>query len=424
MIETQILGSAVGVQRGDVIDNSETTTLPSLGNGVITGKFKRGRTDKPFKVTSDNFRALLGHEPNNPSYMAVEDAFKRGISEVQVLRVGSSSSSSGSGGSTGGGGSGGGNPIQCIPTATTMTMTIDPSVTPPSVVTIAVNNNPAKTLSIYTDEEELALSLFLAPDGTSFAFLGSTGFGIVPREDGTKAIIDIAGLSIDGVTFNETLYDPRGGFSIFDGQQRVYATDIVPEVNTVVITRTPNTQPSDDMYYMYGGNETGNPIVLSSCAKAVMPITTTCTPKSAAFRDDDYYPDFTQISSVHARYRVNDGAWINYTDNPNVYSTQESLIKAFLQSIQDIDGNKLFATSYDPEGLSTPFYCPEGAYGVYSGTTMDNPSVSFTQRYFDKLMSTKIDFEATANESADLVNVMFDGSQSVSSCALAFWAYR
>lgn len=88
MIESKILGSAPGIQRQDVIDKSETTVLPSLTNGVITGRFKRGRMDKPFKVTSNNYKALLGHDPSNPSYLAVEDTFKRGVSEVSVLRVG------------------------------------------------------------------------------------------------------------------------------------------------------------------------------------------------------------------------------------------------------------------------------------------------------------------------------------------------
>ena len=89
MIESKTLGSAAGVQYQGVIDKTETNSLPSLANGVIVGRFKRGRTDKLFKVTAANYQALLGRDPSNPSYMAVEDAFKRGISEVSILRVGS-----------------------------------------------------------------------------------------------------------------------------------------------------------------------------------------------------------------------------------------------------------------------------------------------------------------------------------------------
>lgn len=89
MIETQILGDAVGIQRGQVIDKSETTALPSLANGVIVGRFKRGRMDKSFTVTANNYQALLGHDPSNPNYLAVEDLFALGVSEVNVRRLGS-----------------------------------------------------------------------------------------------------------------------------------------------------------------------------------------------------------------------------------------------------------------------------------------------------------------------------------------------
>lgn len=91
MIESKILGAAVGVQRQDVIDKSESTDLPSMSNGVITGRFKRGRTDKPFVVTSDTYQALLGRDPANASYLAVEDAFKRGVSQITIMRIGATS---------------------------------------------------------------------------------------------------------------------------------------------------------------------------------------------------------------------------------------------------------------------------------------------------------------------------------------------
>lgn len=90
MIESNILGAAVGIQNQGVIDKSEGTSLPSTGGAVIIGCFKRGRMDKPFTVTASNYQALLGHDPSNPSYLVVEDAFKRGVSELTVRRVGSS----------------------------------------------------------------------------------------------------------------------------------------------------------------------------------------------------------------------------------------------------------------------------------------------------------------------------------------------
>lgn len=112
MIESKILGSAVGIQRQDVIDNTESNVLPSLANGVFMGRYKRGRMDKPFKVTSENYRSLLGHDPSNPSYLAVEDAFKRGIREVNILRIG-----------------GVGTPVQAIAGVSYIKL-----ITPPSVI--------------------------------------------------------------------------------------------------------------------------------------------------------------------------------------------------------------------------------------------------------------------------------------------------
>lgn len=90
MIESKTLGAAAGIQRQDVIDNSETTVLPSLNKAVMIGRFKRGRTDKSFTVTTTNYKAMLGYDPSNKSYLAVEDAFKRGISQIDIMRTGNS----------------------------------------------------------------------------------------------------------------------------------------------------------------------------------------------------------------------------------------------------------------------------------------------------------------------------------------------
>lgn len=88
MIESKTLGAVVGIQRQGVIDKSESTALPSTSNAMIVGNFRRGRTNKPFEVTLDNYQALLGYEPTNPSYATVEDVLKQGVSSVWVMRTG------------------------------------------------------------------------------------------------------------------------------------------------------------------------------------------------------------------------------------------------------------------------------------------------------------------------------------------------
>lgn len=98
MIESKILGAAVGIQRQGLIDKSDSIELPSISNTLIVGKFRRGRTDRPFKVSLGNYRSLLGYDPLNKDYNAVEDVLKQGVSSVWVRRVGKTGSSPNNGG--------------------------------------------------------------------------------------------------------------------------------------------------------------------------------------------------------------------------------------------------------------------------------------------------------------------------------------
>ena len=119
------------------------------------------------------------------------------------------------------------------------------------------------------DEFELFSVIALAPDGTSYAFMSNESVGI--SIGFPEAEFAISGLSIDGVTFDNTIYDPKDGFvpDYYTGLE-VTATNIVPEINTVTIMPTIGVEPSDDLYYSYGGDDSGTPIVLRSCAKAVI----------------------------------------------------------------------------------------------------------------------------------------------------------
>jgi len=90
MITTKNLGSASGIQQQAVADRTESDAGLISDSVVIVGKFLRGRTDKPFRVTRDNYKTMLGRDPNSPSYKIVEDVFQEGVDEVSVFRVGSS----------------------------------------------------------------------------------------------------------------------------------------------------------------------------------------------------------------------------------------------------------------------------------------------------------------------------------------------
>lgn len=83
-----ILGDAVGFQVGAIIDNTAGAIAPSLTNGYIVGRFKRGPTGSSITITKNNIRSALGYDPQNPDYICVQDCLDTGVPSVQVLRVG------------------------------------------------------------------------------------------------------------------------------------------------------------------------------------------------------------------------------------------------------------------------------------------------------------------------------------------------
>ena len=85
--ETEILFNEPGIQYQGVNDASGGTGAYPI-QGLIVGQFKRGRLDKPMTVHRDNIKAMLGYEPQNPCYTAVQDVLGTGVPNVQVLRIG------------------------------------------------------------------------------------------------------------------------------------------------------------------------------------------------------------------------------------------------------------------------------------------------------------------------------------------------
>ncbi|AWL27168.1 hypothetical protein DJ533_00345 (plasmid) [Acinetobacter defluvii] len=83
---TKVLENEVGLQFDRVKDNTGSTGAAPI-NGVITGSFKRGRIDQQMQITQDNIKAVLGYDPENPDYVAVQDALNTGIPYVNVMRI-------------------------------------------------------------------------------------------------------------------------------------------------------------------------------------------------------------------------------------------------------------------------------------------------------------------------------------------------
>ena len=84
--ETEILANESGIQYTGVNDASSVTGDYPI-QGLMIGIFKRGRFDRPMTIHKGNIKAMLGFEPKNPYYLAVQDALDSGVPSVQVLRL-------------------------------------------------------------------------------------------------------------------------------------------------------------------------------------------------------------------------------------------------------------------------------------------------------------------------------------------------
>ena len=93
----KLLGESVGIQFTGTRDETGTNPILGLTDGLIVGQFRRGRTDKPMRITQQNIRAELGYEPNNRFYQAVQNALDQ-FPFVWVLRMGSTGGDNGGGG--------------------------------------------------------------------------------------------------------------------------------------------------------------------------------------------------------------------------------------------------------------------------------------------------------------------------------------
>ena len=86
-ITQKLLGEAVGIQFTGTRDETGTNPILGLTDGLIVGQFRRGRTDKPMRITQQNIRAELGHDKESVFYQAVQAALDQ-FPFVWVLRVG------------------------------------------------------------------------------------------------------------------------------------------------------------------------------------------------------------------------------------------------------------------------------------------------------------------------------------------------
>ena len=393
MIETKILGDAVGVQRGDVIDKSETTVLPSLANGVITGHFKRGRMDKPFKVTASNYKALLGHDPSNPSYLAVEDAFKNGVNELSILRVGQT----------------GGAAIKCVANfAEMLPPPYEPEVVADFFLTVSRNGGEFKTYRVNNPAE-----------GAAFAenFFGSDGKGVVffDYPHGATQLPNSDKSAICGIDSEGMILTPdQGSVNLMDLELYNSVGKLTPpyvltkQHNWLTFKPTDGASPEYDMFFnLVGGEIDASTITIHSCAvieKYIDP--NVCTPNGAEILYMSGQNEPT--GDVYGRYRVDGGEWVDYTAPASYYLVDEFLHHTGVMQSQGGGGISPFQFKASNRG------------GYIYGAAAQKPYADGQDGALE-IKRTTVDFELTDGGANDLVQLLFGGNMSVSSCAVGSW---
>ena len=409
MIETKILDAAVGIQRQDVIDNSETTVLPSLANGVVTGRFKRGRIDKPFKVTASNYKALLGYDPSNPSYLAVEDAFKNGVNELSILRVG-------------------GTGVACIANHALVSDSLDGEF---EWITVSRNGGEFKSFDLNSDDyEAFDRIVYLGQDGKSLAFLDYE-YQIDPEVIGGGQILDgryrrelFYYYTFCGIASNGMLNTPTGNYDLKSTGVKYPSiindglpNDGLPvavtsnknitraEHNWLVFKPTPDVDPDFDLFYKMGAS--GDTIEVHSCAvveKYIDP--NVCIPTGAEilYQEGNNEP----TGNVYGRYRVNGGAWVVYSAPASYYLADEFLRHTGVMQSQGGGGISPFQFNVNNRG------------GYLNGASAQEPYAD-GQDGVVEIKRTTVDFELTDGGANDLVQLLFGGNMSVSSCAVGSW---
>lgn len=292
--------------------------------------------------------------------------------------------------------------------------------------------SPTASEEEYMNYTKQVLELtYFAQDGVSMAFvMGDFIVGIEPKQDDNGNNISVmSGIPIDGVIdYVGTPYDLKEG--IYDlnrlltaGDPTIFTPNIVPEVNTLEIYPTPDTPPELDGYYAYGGDESGEPVVIRSCAKALIESAgdeTVCTPTTHTILYKSYWDNrVPSDGELHARYRVNNGDWIDYTASTVDGS---DYIYKFFESIRLPNGDRaieLVGGTVNPAASQTPFRSYQGENKLV-GASASEP-FSEEQTGVVRQHPTTIEFEVTQNNFNDLVYLAFGENIIAKSCAIATW---
>lgn len=149
------------------------------------------------------------------------------------------------------------------------------------------------------------------------------------------------------------------------------------------------------------------------------PVTLSCNLNNETPLVFDPYGSYPEAGIVHAKYRMNGGDWINYSEEHIDNRAYSDVMTLFLESIT-YEGRKVFEIL--GSGYEAWFHCYRGKSTIIGGATQ-SPYPLLQRSQDDVIEPLAIEFMSTDLSQQDLVMLAFGiPSVTINSCGFVGWA--
>ena len=149
-----------------------------------------------------------------------------------------------------------------------------------------------------------------------------------------------------------------------------------------------------------------------------LPLPTGCSSNTLTTLAFPIYEGYGAPVTAHAKYRINNGPWVNYSVYEAKNTNYSDVFSSFLDSVTH-NGARVFETSGNSS--TAWFHCYQGKLDIIGGATQA-PYSSMQTTENDDINPMLIEFEATTEGNDDLVRLAFGAaSGSIYSCGLVGW---
>lgn len=387
---------------------------------------------------------------------------------------------------------GGGNVV--LPECTPSVLEYIQDFVPSASITFSINDGEKVTLQVppanasadeFHQYQLQFINYMTAGDGESIAFMSAffTSLNTPPPAEAQpgQVFTQLSGISADGkISVYGTEHDVKDLTvdASLDGvtPDKYTITSTNSEKTTIKIYPTVGVDKAlDDYYSMPGANDNGDPVVLTSCARAVLePFV--CTPVGTLAKE---VSEATH-SRCHAKYRVNNGDWVIYSkelNSSNVHQAHKDFLfsitapeltlinlmpteegenelvtiknvrliadggSGYISHLVDSSGRSDLDPDFNPSDqaidvwLPSPFvYCKDNWSDDYvaAASSVNTPADEFVYPNGDygayippstikHVKPTTIEFVKSTGTGLDLVQAMFDGDKTISACGFSEW---